>query len=111
MYIRSSPHFNGYQLTLSPQGFFTIYRNLFVRLAQEEKAFASNTEFPLFGDSTWTWTAPSKDRHTEAARHFYNNWLNFATEKDFAWMDQWNLTEAPDRRVRRYDYIDHLLES
>lgn len=27
--------------------------------------------------------------------------MNFSTEKDFAWMDQWNLSEAPDRRVRR----------
>jgi len=27
--------------------------------------------------------------------------MNFSTEKDFSWMDQWNLAEAPDRRVRR----------
>jgi DnaJ homolog subfamily A member 5 len=58
-------------------------------------------EFPSFGYSTWGWIAPSKDRPSEAARLFYNFWLNFATEKEFAWSDQWNVSEAPDRQVRR----------
>jgi DnaJ family protein A protein 5 len=28
--------------------------------------------------------------------------MNFTTEKDFSWMEQWNLAEAPERRVRRW---------
>ncbi|ETW82939.1 hypothetical protein HETIRDRAFT_66827 [Heterobasidion irregulare TC 32-1] len=84
----------------SDNGFFTIYRNLFARLAHDEAPY-TDVEFPSFGDSTWTWTAPSKDKQMEAARTFYNYWLNFGTEKDFTWCDMYNLSEAPDRRVRR----------
>ncbi|KAH8981603.1 DnaJ-domain-containing protein [Lactarius hatsudake] len=81
-------------------GFFTLYRNLFDRLAREER-LSNTVEFPSFGYSTWEWAAPSKERPSEAARHFYNFWLNFTTDKEFAWSDQWNVSEAPDRQVRR----------
>lgn len=82
-------------------GFFTIYRNLFDRLAREEQ-LSSTVEFPSFGYSTWDWAAPSKEGPTQAvARHFYSFWLNFFTDKEFAWSDQWNVLEAPDRQVRR----------
>ncbi|TFK70296.1 DnaJ-domain-containing protein [Pluteus cervinus] len=82
----------------SDDGFFTIYGNLFVRLQAEENMF-EGVQLPPFGDSTWTWIPASKDEN--GARSFYNAWLNFATAKDFSWSDQWNLSEAPDRRVRR----------
>ncbi|KAH7912019.1 DnaJ-domain-containing protein [Hygrophoropsis aurantiaca] len=78
--------------------FFTLYRNLFSRLAQEESAI-SEIEYPSFGYSTWTWAATTKQ--SEAARLFYNAWINFSTTKEFTWMEQWNIAEAPDRRVRR----------
>ncbi|KAH9958552.1 DnaJ domain-containing protein [Russula dissimulans] len=80
--------------------FFTVYRNLFDRLASDERQHA-DIEFPSFGYSTWDWTAQSKERPSEAARLFYNFWLNFATAKEFWWSDQWNISEAPDRQVRR----------
>jgi DnaJ family protein A protein 5 len=83
-----------------PQGFFTVFRNLFDRLASDERHY-TDMDFPTFGYSTWGWTAPSKERSSEAARLFYNFWLNFATAKEFAWSDQWNISEAPDRQVRR----------
>ncbi|KAF9448619.1 DnaJ-domain-containing protein [Macrolepiota fuliginosa MF-IS2] len=82
-----------------PDGFFTIYRNLFTRLQSEEAFIDGSSEYPSFGYSTWTWSPQDKD--AEAAKHFYTIWLNFSTEKDFAWSDKWNLSEAPDRRVRR----------
>ncbi|KAK0469973.1 uncharacterized protein EV420DRAFT_1257249 [Desarmillaria tabescens] len=81
-------------------GFFTIYRNLFDRLKAEE-AMISDIDLPSFGYSTWTWTPVHKGEDSPAARTFYNVWINFVTNKDFSWCDQWNLTEAPDRRVRR----------
>ncbi|KAI0249867.1 DnaJ domain-containing protein [Lactifluus subvellereus] len=81
-------------------GFFTVYRNLFDRLASEERHY-NDVEFPSFGYSTWDWMASSKERPSEAARLFYNFWLNFATDKEFAWCDQWNVSEAPDRQIRR----------
>ncbi|KAA1467416.1 DnaJ-domain-containing protein [Dentipellis sp. KUC8613] len=80
--------------------FFTIYRNLFDRLAHDERQF-TDTEFPTFGDASWTWAAPSKAEQMTAARTFYNFWLNFATAKEFSWMEQWDASDAPDRRVRR----------
>jgi DnaJ family protein A protein 5 len=32
---------------------------------------------------------------------FYSYWLNFSTEKDFAWADQHNPAAAPNRKTRR----------
>ncbi|KIJ51106.1 hypothetical protein M422DRAFT_158783 [Sphaerobolus stellatus SS14] len=84
----------------SDKGFFALYRNLFARLAREEKAWGSDFEYPSFGYSTWTWVTPKGNEH-EAARTFYNYWLSFATMKDFVWTEQYNVGEAPDRRVRR----------
>ncbi|KAJ7573863.1 DnaJ domain-containing protein [Mycena floridula] len=80
-------------------GFFTIYRNIFNRLAAEEKLITPDVHFPSFGSAAWPWAAENKG--DEQARAFYNIFTNFATSKDFAWKDQWNLAEAPDRRVRR----------
>lgn len=86
------------------QGFFAVYRNLFNRLQAEEAMF-SDIDLPSFGYSTWTWTPVQKGEDLPAARTFYNVWINFVTNKDFTWCDQWNLAEAPDRRVRRYLYF------
>ncbi|KAH9941358.1 DnaJ-domain-containing protein [Amylocystis lapponica] len=80
--------------------FFTIYRNLFVRLAHDEAQWV-DTPLPSFGYAAWPWVPASKNEHDTAARTFYNYWLNFVTNKDFAWTDPWNVAEAPDRRVRR----------
>ncbi|KAH7884590.1 DnaJ-domain-containing protein [Phlebopus sp. FC_14] len=82
----------------SANGFFTLYRNLFARLAQEENMI-SEIEYPSFGYSTWSWTSPTAP--SESARNFYNAWLNFSTMKDFIWMEHYNTTDAPDRRIRR----------
>ncbi|KAJ6607356.1 hypothetical protein B0H10DRAFT_1818314 [Mycena sp. CBHHK59/15] len=78
--------------------FFTVYRSLFARL-QAEETLISDTVYPSFGYSKWTWAPASKSE--DGARTFYTAWTNFATAKDFAWTDQWNLSEAPDRRIRR----------
>jgi DnaJ family protein A protein 5 len=77
-----------------------IYGNLFRRLAQEEAQFA-DVVYPAFGSSAWLWASPDKSS-IEVAKIFYSAWTNFSTEKDFVWQEQWNLNEAPDRRIRRY---------
>ncbi|KAI0077259.1 DnaJ-domain-containing protein [Panus rudis PR-1116 ss-1] len=85
-----------------PNSFFTIYRNLFDRLAQEENQFLDESvTFPSFGYSTWPWTEPSKAEADKAARAFYNYWLHFVTAKDFSWVEFWHSNEAPERRIRR----------
>ncbi|EKM78162.1 hypothetical protein AGABI1DRAFT_61214, partial [Agaricus bisporus var. burnettii JB137-S8] len=82
-----------------PDSFFTIYRNLFSRLQAEEAMFSEAAEYPSFGDSTGEWNSTTEDGQT--VKQFYAFWLNFSTEKDFVWSEKWNLSEAPDRRVRR----------
>ncbi|KAL4066764.1 DnaJ-domain-containing protein [Scleroderma citrinum] len=82
----------------SENGFFTLYRNLFSRLAQEENLI-SEIEYPSFGYLAWRWV--SSQSRTECARDFYAAWVNFSTMKEFTWMDQYNTTDAPDRRLRR----------
>ncbi|PAV16609.1 hypothetical protein PNOK_0822900 [Pyrrhoderma noxium] len=93
----------------SDASFFTLFRNLFARLAADECSFTDHSvdDYPSFGYSTWPWATPSAGSNSRqgsppsAARHFYNFWLGFATAKDFAWADSWNTGEAPDRQVRR----------
>ncbi|CAL1715733.1 unnamed protein product [Somion occarium] len=85
-----------------PNSFFTIYRNLFDRLAHDESQFQSEPiVLPSFGYSTWRWTEASKNESDQAARTFYNYWLHFVTAKDFSWVEQWHANEAPERRIRR----------
>ncbi|EJD06489.1 DnaJ-domain-containing protein [Fomitiporia mediterranea MF3/22] len=92
----------------SDTGFFTLYRNLFTRLATDECSLTSHTlsDYPPFGTSTWTWTSASasnagENSNREGARYFYNFWLGFGTAKEFTWADKWNINDAPDRQVRR----------
>jgi DnaJ homolog subfamily A member 5 len=82
------------------QSFFTIYRNLFARLAHDEAQFGQ-TDLPSFGYSSWPWTPTVKGEEDSSARKFYAIWTNISTAKDFTWAEQWNLSEAPERRVRR----------
>ncbi len=89
------------------QGFFTIYGNLFLRLAAEENNFLDKPMvYPSFGKSAWSWSnskgGNTDESESESVRDFYNAWMSFSTAKDFAWRDLWNPSEAPDRRVRRY---------
>ncbi|KAJ3854442.1 DnaJ domain-containing protein [Lentinula lateritia] len=83
-------------------GFYAIYRSVFARLVAEEKLVSDDEVYlPSFGYSHWQWGPQSKGEEATAARSFYNAWINFATAKDFAWSDAWNVSDAPDRRVRR----------
>ena len=90
---------------LITQGFHTLYRNLFSRLALEEAEWSGHSvsDYPSFGYASWTWSGPGKGQPNshEGARFFYNYWLSFATEKDFSWIEAWSTNEAPDRQIRR----------
>ncbi|KAI5857277.1 DnaJ-domain-containing protein [Durotheca rogersii] len=81
----------------SPNGFFTILRETFERLAEGEKVAAewdgqNHPQYPAFGSST------DDDRVTKA---FYSQWANFSTRLNFSWKDKWRLSDAQDRRTRR----------
>lgn len=74
----------------SPTGFYTVYRKLFEQLAAEEQRFAgegfhpADFSFPRFGSAD-----------------FYEFWGMYTSRMSFAWADEHNPNEAPNRYVRR----------
>jgi len=81
------------------QGFYTTYRTLFDLISDEEVTNGSKLDYPSFGSSTSVWF--SSPAQASDIRAFYNGWLNFATEKDFAWKDQYRVEEGMDRMMKR----------
>jgi DnaJ family protein A protein 5 len=82
----------------SPSGFYGFLRDTFEQLAKEEQHAADYqgvecVDYPSFGHKN--------DSYKDVVKAFYSMWNGFATKKSFAWMDQYRLSEAPDRRVRR----------
>ncbi|KAH6608842.1 hypothetical protein Trco_002188 [Trichoderma cornu-damae] len=80
-------------------GFYSIARETFEHLAQEEEAGAEYEgiqcpEYPTFGSSSSSFD--------NVVKTFYNSWAGFATKKSFVWEDKYRLSEAPDRRTRRW---------
>ncbi|KAL8277590.1 hypothetical protein RQP46_010022 [Phenoliferia psychrophenolica] len=83
----------------STTGFYTTFRTLFALIAAEEAQLLSPNTYPTFGHSKSDYvSSPSKPTDI---RQFYNAWLNFATEKDFNWRDQYRPEEGMDRRMKR----------
>ncbi|KAF9908498.1 hypothetical protein EC991_009762 [Linnemannia zychae] len=88
-------------------GFYTVYRTVFDKLAQEEAEALANDRsedsaniklhFPSFGCSTTIYD----DNSDSDVKQFYNAWLTFSSQKSFSWCDKYRLSEAPDRRIRR----------
>ncbi|KAJ2792381.1 hypothetical protein H4R20_006753, partial [Coemansia guatemalensis] len=108
----------------SPKGFFTIYRNLFDTLRDEElQVVDAESEAKLdliqnlsFGDSHTLYDedeayarmqGPSggAGRRSEGTgstlRDFYNFWTTFTTRKSFGWFDRYRLADADNRQIRR----------
>lgn len=82
----------------SPSGFFGYLREIFAQLAKEEEVAAQwenvdVADYPSFGHQG--------DTHEDVVKTFYAVWMSFSTRKTFSWKDQYRLSEAPDRRVRR----------
>lgn len=86
-------------------GFYTIYRNLFDRLRQQEET-AVQEDWDLGARETatlppWTTFGNSQTKDFSLLRDFYAYWTNFATRLSFSWVDQYRFSDAPNRRVRR----------
>lgn len=80
-------------------GFYWIVRETFEHLVLEEEAAADYEgtecpEYPTFGTSNSSFDA--------VVRPFYNAWNGFSTRKSFMWEDKYRLSDAPDRRTRRW---------
>ncbi|KAJ9644863.1 hypothetical protein H2204_001325 [Knufia peltigerae] len=91
--------FNGrLDFTDAPSGFYGGLNDFFNQLAKEEDIACQwegqdYMDYPEFG---------LKDDHYEdTVRPFYASWNGFATRKSYSWKDQYKLSDAPDRRIRR----------
>ncbi|XP_033208311.1 dnaJ homolog subfamily C member 21 [Belonocnema kinseyi] len=79
------------------QGFYTIYRTVFEKLAAEDADFSkegdSDVEVPGFGDS--------KSSYEDVVHDFYAYWQSYSTKRSFAWLDPYDIRDTPNRRVLR----------
>ncbi|KIX01132.1 uncharacterized protein Z518_10198 [Rhinocladiella mackenziei CBS 650.93] len=91
--------FNGrLEYTDAPNGFYGGLNDFFKQLAKEEDIARrwenqEPMEYPEFGFEN--------DDYGDVVRPFYAAWNGFATKKSYAWKDQYRVSDAPDRRIRR----------
>jgi DnaJ homolog subfamily A member 5 len=91
--------FNGkLEFTDAPSGFYGGLSEFFKQLAKEEDIACQwededPMDYPDFGSKD--------DSYEDVVRPFYLAWTGFATRKSYAWKDQYRLSDAPDRRIRR----------
>ena len=82
----------------SSNGFYGGLQDFFSRLAREEEIAGQwegedSREYPTFGHEN--------DGFDDVVKPFYAAWNGFATQKSYSWKDQYRLSDAPDRRIRR----------
>ena len=104
------------------QGFYGVYSEVFAEVAQAElDAGTPHEDWPEFGEpgpgcvlsdrkagvrlppkcpARCLCAGRSTASQDQVAR-FYSFWLNFVSDRSFAWADKWNLATAPSRLVRR----------
>jgi DnaJ homolog subfamily A member 5 len=81
-----------------PKGFYGGLHEFFAQLTKEEDIAckwedSDSIDYPDFGHKD--------DDYEDVVRPFYAAWTGFATKKSFSWKDQYRLSDAPDRRIRR----------
>ncbi|CAD5113512.1 DgyrCDS2672 [Dimorphilus gyrociliatus] len=81
----------------SDNGFYTIYRKIFEKIAAEDIEYLDDPDdllllYPCFGNSEST---------SEDVKIFYGRWEAYSTRKSFVWVDEYDIREAPNRYVRR----------
>jgi DnaJ family protein A protein 5 len=70
-----------------PRDFYTVFGSAFSTLAAEDKCDA-----PPFGDAASPWPSVSA---------FYDFWSCFTTKRSFAFVEVYNLRDAPNAAIRR----------
>lgn len=86
------------EFTDSQSGFYGGLREIFSRLAWEEKMACQSENLEFVDYPTFGYRG---DSFEGTVRVFYAIWSSFSTKKSFAWKDIYRYSEAPDRRVRR----------
>uniref|UniRef100_A0AAY5KK98 DnaJ homolog subfamily C member 21 n=1 Tax=Esox lucius TaxID=8010 RepID=A0AAY5KK98_ESOLU len=80
------------------KGFYTVYRNLFEAIAEEELECSKEEdleedEFPSFGDSL--------SDYDTTVHLFYGYWQSFCTRKNFAWKEEYDTRQGSNRWEKR----------
>ncbi|XP_069688020.1 dnaJ homolog subfamily C member 21 [Periplaneta americana] len=79
------------------KGFYAVYREVFNKLAAEDSEYLSDEdsdfEIPSFGDSN--------SSYEDVVHPFYAYWQSYSTKKSYAWLDPYDIRDAPNRRVVR----------
>ena len=77
------------------EGFFGVYNKVFNTLVKEESDYNEKIlkEAPRFGKSTAD--------YADGVGAFYVYWKNFNTSKNFAWKEEFKVSDMPDRWHRR----------
>lgn len=75
------------------KGFYSVYREVFNTLLVEESVYfeVDPDDIPTFGRSD--------SDYADIVRPFYNFWCGFNTHKPFGWLDEYDIRQAPNRRV------------
>lgn len=88
--------FSGYGET--GNGFYSVFSELFKKIHVQEQMFAR-----MYGGGDVR-DAPDlggRDTPYVQVSAFYKYWQGFSTVKDFGWCDEYDVLEAPNRKVRR----------
>ncbi|CAI5469323.1 unnamed protein product [Closterium sp. Yama58-4] len=95
----SASAYSGYGDT--GEGFYAVYAKIFDEIF--EKEFAAARRAAQKGEEVDMSAPPFGKRDSSAAdvSAFFKYWQSFVSVRDFSWKDQYNLAEAPNRRVRR----------
>lgn len=76
-------------------GFYTIYREVFEKIAKEDLEYMENKEefcnIPMFGTS--------QSDYENIVKPFYDYWSSYSTKKSFVWLDPFKINEIRDRRT------------
>ncbi|NWR38859.1 DJC21 protein, partial [Tachuris rubrigastra] len=78
------------------KGFFTVYRQVFEKIAEEEMEYMTQEdpeEFPMFGYS--------QSDYDTVVHPFYAYWQSFCTQKTFAWKEEYDTRQASNRWEKR----------
>uniref|UniRef100_A0A1B6ESU2 DnaJ homolog subfamily C member 21 n=1 Tax=Cuerna arida TaxID=1464854 RepID=A0A1B6ESU2_9HEMI len=91
----TSSCFSGYND--DEKSFYSVYREVFNKIAAEDSGFQSGSdsdfEIPNFGKSD--------SSYEEVVHPFYSFWQGYSTKKSYAWLNVYDITEAPNRKVAK----------
>jgi DnaJ family protein A protein 5 len=79
------------------KGFYSVYREVFNKIAAEDSEYNSDLdsdfEIPTFGKSDSSFD--------EVVQPFYSYWQCYTTRKSYAWLNVYDIKEAPNRKVAK----------